>query len=163
MCKYLLIALVCFASCKTARNVQKFARQVDSTGFFKRDSSVIRHIDSVYVENDKKIQHEEQQNDYEEWTVIEEYKDTPLIKKTTVHMKDKGKRRYGILYTSMDSGHSYYWDSIKYEQSQAVTKAVVESAKFTAVKKTQGGAWWNLAFLAAFAVGAYYIYRRYIA
>src|SRR6478672_433958 len=101
--KYLIIILLALASCRTTRNVQKFTKQVDSTGFFKRDSSRVVRVDSVSVDKDKSVSVEEKKNDYEEWTVIEEYKDTPVIKKTTIHIKDKGVSKTKVITVSDDS------------------------------------------------------------
>jgi hypothetical protein len=142
--KYLIIVVALFASCKTTRNVQKFSKQVDSTGFFKRDSISIRHVDSVNVEKDKKIQHEEVNNDYEEWIIIEE---DSVKKKTTIHIRDKGRTSSKVVTVSKDSTHVKKSDS---NSVNIVTKTLVKTdiqGKNLNVKKTQGGLWINLGIL----------------
>lgn len=160
--KYLIIILLALASCRTTRNVQKFTKQVDSTGFFKRDSSRVVRVDSVSVDKDKSVSVEEKKNDYEEWTVIEEYKDTPVIKKTTIHIKDKGVSKTKVITVSDDSTSMHKSDSGVVKTDAVVRKITDESGKDLQVKKTQGGLWINLVILVVILLVLYYIYRKYL-
>jgi hypothetical protein len=174
--RYLIVVLLALASCKTTRNVQKFARQVDSTGFFKRDSSRVVRIDSVGVSKDKVISNTDHQNDYEQWTVIEEYEDTTpaalqsaiqiarhiITKRTTTHIRDKGRTSSKIVTVSKDSSSTHKVDSAT-GSTIAVTRVLTdEKGKDLQVKKTQGGLWINLGILVLILAALYYVYRKYL-
>lgn len=157
--RYLIIVLLALASCKTTRNVQKFAKQVDSTGFFKKDSSHVVRVDSVAVSKDKVISNTDHQNDYEEWTIIEE---DSARKKTTTHIRDKGRVTSKVVTVSKDSSSTHKVDSAT-GSTIAVTRVLTdEKGKDLQVKKTQGGLWINLGILVLILAALYYVYRKYL-
>jgi|GEM_PF-3928700 len=51
----IIVLVVLLASCKINRNVQKFTRTVDSTGFFKKDSIVVKRVDSSFASGTVKV------------------------------------------------------------------------------------------------------------
>lgn len=160
--RYLIIIAVLLCACRTARNVQKFTKQVDSTGFFKKDSTRVVRTDSVAVGNDKIITTHTDSADYEEWTVIEEYNDTPVVKKTTIHIRDKGVRKSKVVVVAKDSTATHKVDSGTVKSSAVVRKITDESGKDLHVKKTQGGVWWNLLLIIGLLLAAWWVYRKYI-
>jgi hypothetical protein len=159
--KYLIIILL-LAGCKTTRNVQKLAHQIDSTGFFKRDTVRVLRTDSVHTDTDHSVSVEDAHNDYEEWSVTEEYKDTPVVRKTTVHIRDKGVRNSKVVVVSKDSTGVKRTDSAAAHNEGAAVVKTLEKSKEIAVKKTQGGVWINLIILLAVAAAGYWAYRKYI-
>jgi hypothetical protein len=152
------LLILCLLSCKTTRNVQKFAKQVDSTGFFKRDSSRVLRVDSVSVEKDKTVHVEQQQNDYEEWIWIEE---DSVKKKTIIHKRDKGVVSSKVVTISKDSTSLKKSDSATAHVTHAAVVHSLDEGKNLNVKKTQGGLWINLGIMLFILLCLYLGYRKY--
>lgn len=158
--KYLIIIAVALCSCKVSRNVQKFAKQVDSTAFFKSDSTHVVRVDSVSIAKDNIIATHVDSADYEEWLVVEE---DSAVKKTTIHIRDKGVRRSKVIVHSKDSSSTHKVDSTTGSTIAIAHMITDEHGKDLQVKKTQGGLWINLAILLALVGAGYYVYRRFFA
>lgn len=185
--KYLTILLLLFASCRTNKSIQKFAKEVDSTGFFTGDTTRIIKSDSTGKKSLDRVKETEVNNDYEKVTVIEEYdhpypmigepdSSTKIIpieasgqtfeykigfRRTTIYEKDHGKVKTTVTTSKTDTASESKTDTSKGEYEAKVNVVKSELTLDKQVKRS-GIPWWLWAVsgLAIFAI--LYLKRKWM-